>query len=201
MWRWQGESAIVVRFDGPLIRANERARAAAAAAATREDVLAAVPGARTVLAHLHDGADPAAVDAALRAAPPVAAGEIREHRIEVVYDGEDLVALGAERGLAPREIVALHTGATYTVAFLGFMPGFAYLLGLPEPLYAARLATPRTRVPAGAVAIAGVWAGVYPSASPGGWRLLGRTDASLFDASAVPPAMLAPGDVVRFAEA
>lgn len=200
MWAWQGESAIVVRFDGPIERANRVARAAAAVAAGRADVTAAVPGARSVLVHLAGDADPDPVAAALQAVTPAAAALGREHRIAVAYDGADVDALAAECGLSAREIVAMHAGAVYTVGFLGFMPGFAYLLGLPDALHVPRLATPRARVPAGSVAIAGCWAGVYPSDSPGGWRLLGRTDAVLFDPKADPPSRLAPGDIVRFVE-
>jgi KipI family sensor histidine kinase inhibitor len=96
------------------------------------------------------------------------------------------------------KVVELHTEAEYTVAFTGFAPGFGYLTGLPEPLRQSRLDSARTRVPAGSVAVAGEFAGVYPRASPGGWRLLGRTDAVLFDPRAERPALLAPGDRVRF---
>ena len=197
MWCWQGESAIVVTFDGPLEHANAQARAAATAARARRDVTAATPGARTVLAHLTGDADPDAVARDLqRTVASPAARQSREHRIGVVYDGDDLAALSREIGLSEPAIVALHAGARYTVAFLGFMPGFAYLLGLPPPLRVPRLETPRTRVPAGSVAIAGEWAGVYPTASPGGWRLLGRTDARLFDPAS--GAALAAGDHVHF---
>lgn len=92
----------------------------------------------------------------------------------------------------------LHTGAAYTVAFTGFAPGFGYLTGLPSPLRQPRLDSPRTRVPAGSVGLAGEFTGVYPRESPGGWRLLGHTTTPLFDAHADPPALLAPGDRVRF---
>jgi KipI family sensor histidine kinase inhibitor len=94
--------------------------------------------------------------------------------------------------------VKLHTGAEYTVAFTGFTPGFGYLTGLPEPLRQSRLDTPRTRVPAGSVGVAGEFTGVYPRSSPGGWRLLGHTGTVLFDAHAERPSLLAPGDHVRF---
>ena len=91
-----------------------------------------------------------------------------------------------------------HSECTYTVAFCGFMPGFAYMVGLPPELHLPRRDTPRTRVPAGAVAIAAEFAGVYPRESPGGWHLLGRTDATLWDETGSVPALLAPGTTVRF---
>jgi len=112
--------------------------------------------------------------------------------------GADLDAVAAECGLTPEEVVARFCAATYTVAFVGFAPGFPYLIGLPPELEVARLPSPRPRVPAGAVAIAGPFAGVYPSATPGGWRLLGAAEISLFDPAATPPARLAAGDRVRF---
>jgi KipI family sensor histidine kinase inhibitor len=106
--------------------------------------------------------------------------------------------VAAETGLTPRDVVDLHAGTTYEVLFLGFAPGFAYLGELPEALRLPRLATPRPRVPAGSVAIAGAMTAVYPHPSPGGWRLLGRTDAAVFDAASSAAARLRPGDRVRF---
>lgn len=126
------------------------------------------------------------------------------HELAVRYGGEhgpDLDALASEAGLSPREVVDLHAGTTYEVLFLGFAPGFAYLGGLPAPLQVPRLATPRPRVPAGSVAIAGDMTAVYPHTSAGGWRLLGRTDATLFDPGSARPARLRPGDRVRFVPA
>ncbi len=122
-----------------------------------------------------------------------------EHEIPVVYDGEDLPHVAEASGLTPAEVVALHAGAAYVVAFLGFSPGFPYLSGLPAALQLPRRKTPRTRVPAGSVAIAGEWCGIYPHASPGGWQLLGRTTLTLFDPERTPPTPLSPGDHVRFA--
>ncbi len=124
--------------------------------------------------------------------------EAREHVIEVDYDGEDLEAVSSLTGLNVQEVIQRHCAATYTVAFLGFAPGFPYLTGLDPKLRVARLKTPRTRVVAGAVAIAGEFAGIYPQATPGGWRILGHTSTRLFDAGNTPPALLAPGDHVRF---
>ncbi len=125
----------------------------------------------------------------------------RLHRIPVRYggeDGPDLAPVAEELGLSPAEVVALHTGSDLEVLFLGFAPGFAYLGELPDPLRVPRLATPRVRVPAGSVAIAGAMSAIYPHASPGGWRILGRTDTPLWDPAATPPARLRPGDKVRF---
>lgn len=125
----------------------------------------------------------------------------RAHSIDVAFgheNGPDLPSVAREVGLQEDEIVAGFCAAEYTVAFVGFSPGFPYLIGLPRELEVARLAAPRTSVPAGSVAIAGPFAGVYPSATPGGWRLLGRTGERLFDPAADPPARFAPGDRVRF---
>ena len=121
--------------------------------------------------------------------------------IAVHYDGPDLEEVARLTGLSPEEVVARHVAAETSVAFLGFQPGFAYLLGIDPRLEVPRLETPRTRVPGGTVAIAGPYSGVYPRDSPGGWRLLGRTEATLFDAGREPPALLAPGDRVRFTAA
>jgi KipI family sensor histidine kinase inhibitor len=123
------------------------------------------------------------------------------HEVPVRYgkaDGPDLDAVAAEVGLRPSEVVELHAGTSYEVLFLGFAPGFAYLGELDPRLVVPRLATPRVRVPAGSVAVTGAMTAVYPQASPGGWRILGRTDAVMFDPSAAPPARLRAGDRVRF---
>ncbi|MEO6083409.1 MAG: 5-oxoprolinase subunit PxpB, partial [Umezawaea sp.] len=122
----------------------------------------------------------------------------REVRIPVHYDGPDLELVARTAGMSEAEVVSLHSGSEYEVAFCGFAPGFGYLVGLPEVLRQPRLDSPRTKVPAGSVAIAGEFTAAYPRATPGGWRLLGHTDATLFDASRDVPALLAPGDRVRF---
>jgi KipI family sensor histidine kinase inhibitor len=112
--------------------------------------------------------------------------------------GPDLAEVAALHGLTPSAVVGLHSAAAYQVYFLGFAPGFAYLGGLPQTLWTPRLATPRPLVPAGSVGIAGWQSGVYPQATPGGWRLLGRTELVLFDPRRTPMALLQPGDEVRF---
>jgi KipI family sensor histidine kinase inhibitor len=127
--------------------------------------------------------------------------EPRTVEIPVVYGGEngpDLEAVAELTGHTPEEVAALHSGAEYLVYFLGFSPGFPYLGGLPESIAAPRLETPRKRVPAGSVAIGGRQTGVYPTASPGGWRIIGRTPLRLFTPSVDPPVLLRMGDRVRF---
>lgn len=121
--------------------------------------------------------------------------------VPVVYGGEagpDLESAAAELGLPPAELVKRHAAGEYTVAMIGFAPGFPYLLGLDPALALPRLATPRTSVPAGSVGIGGTQTGIYPRESPGGWRLIGRTPLMLFDPLRDEPALLAPGDRVRF---
>ena len=123
------------------------------------------------------------------------------HEIPVCYGGEygeDLVEAAQELGMDADALVARHSATVYTVAMIGFAPGFPYLLGLDPVLALPRLATPRTRVPAGSVAVGGAQTGIYPRESPGGWRLLGRTPHALFDAARAQPALLQPGDRVRF---
>ncbi|MEO7097791.1 MAG: 5-oxoprolinase subunit PxpB [Luteolibacter sp.] len=121
-----------------------------------------------------------------------------ELEIPVCYDGPDLEDVAAQVGMSVEEVIALHSGAVYTVAAVGFSPGFPYLSGLPERLNVPRRETPRLAVPAGSVAIAGGQAGIYPFTSPGGWHVLGRTGKTLFDPNAARPALLQPGDRVRF---
>jgi KipI family sensor histidine kinase inhibitor len=157
----------------------------------------AVLGARTVLLRgvpaelrrLITGAEPA---------EPSAIGTGPEIEIAVTYDGEDLDDVAAHTGLAPDEVVAAHTGTPWTVAFGGFAPGFAYLVGGDERLVVPRRDSPRTSVPAGSVGLAGEFSGVYPRSSPGGWQLIGRTDAVMFDVDRDPPGLLSPGATVRF---
>lgn len=112
--------------------------------------------------------------------------------------GADFSAAAAELGLSAQALVERHSGAEYRVAMLGFAPGFPYLLGLDPALALPRLSTPRTRVPAGSVAIGGAQTGIYPRESPGGWRLIGRTPLRLFDPARAQPSLLTPGDRVRF---
>lgn len=127
--------------------------------------------------------------------------EPKHVEIPVCYGGEfgpDLADVAAAHGIAPSRVIDLHVSAEYFVYFLGFAPGFAYLGGLPAEIATPRLAAPRKHVPEGSVAIGGQQAGVYPLASPGGWRLIGRTRLRLFDPQTVPPPLLRMGDRVRF---
>jgi KipI family sensor histidine kinase inhibitor len=116
-------------------------------------------------------------------------------------DGPDLADVAAQTGLSEADVVVAHAGTVYRVFLVGFMPGFPYLGILSEKLALPRRATPRLRVPAGSVAIAGRQTGIYPTATPGGWHLIGRTDAPIWDPRRDPPALLAPGDRVRFVPA
>lgn len=128
----------------------------------------------------------------------------RRHEVAVRYggvSGPDLDEVARLTGLAPAEVIAAHTAIDHHVCFLGFLPGFAYLGLVHESLRIRRRETPRTRVPAGSVAIADVFTGVYPAPSPGGWHLIGRTELPLFDISWPQPSRFAPGDTVRFVEA
>jgi KipI family sensor histidine kinase inhibitor len=118
--------------------------------------------------------------------------------IDVVYDGEDLDEVARLTGLSPDEVVSAHTAAPMRVGFGGFAPGFAYLVGGDERLHVPRRAEPRTRVPVGSVGLAGEFSGVYPRETPGGWQLIGHTDAVLWDVQRDPPALLTPGMWVQF---
>lgn len=200
-WRAYGEHAALLDCDS----LTQTIAAHATIAATRPDGVAElVPGARSLLVVETPGSGAlAAVRELLSGAdlehPP--GGEPREITLDVTYDGEDLELVAQDAGVSTKDVVRLHTDAVYTVAFTGFAPGFGYLTGLPEPLRQPRLPAPRTRVPPGSVGIAGEFTGVYPRVSPGGWRLIGHTRAVLFDPRADPPALLAPGDRVRFRSA
>jgi len=155
-----------------------------------------VPAARTILIR-HDETfdrDTLQVPVGEQVAPISAA--LAE--IDVHYDGDDLDTVAATVGLDVEEVIRLHTSTTYTVAFCGFMPGFSYLVGLPPALHLPRRATPRTRVPAGSVAIASEFSAIYPRESPGGWHLLGRTSAVMWNEDREAPALLPPGTSVRF---
>jgi KipI family sensor histidine kinase inhibitor len=163
-----------------------------------------VPAARTLMLHFDASLTaPAAVERAAREVPPRPedrpTGELVE--IPVVYDGEDLEEVGELTGWGARGVVERHGGEEWTVAFCGFAPGFGYMVGASGEWSVPRRSTPRTRVPSGAVALAGEFAGVYPRESPGGWQLIGHTDLPMFDLERDPPALLTPGTRVRFLDA
>ncbi|WP_037918231.1 5-oxoprolinase subunit B family protein [Actinacidiphila yeochonensis] len=164
-------------------------------------LLEVVPAARTVLV---DGlADPAAFAAAVAGwgeLPPPVPGSGGTVELPVRFDGPDLDEVAAGWGTSREGVAEVLTATAFRVAFCGFAPGFGYLAGLPEELRVPRRATPRTAVPAGSVGLAGPYAGVYPRSSPGGWQLVGRTDAVLWDPGRDPAALLAPGTDVRFTE-
>lgn len=158
-----------------------------------------VPGARTLLL---DGVDPARVQQLLDGlgapAPALGAAALDVVVVPVVYDGPDLADVARWWGVRERDVVARHTSTEFSVAFCGFAPGFAYLVGLDVEV--PRRVTPRPVVPAGSVGLAGRYCGIYPTASPGGWQLLGTTRVPLFDVGADPPALLPPGARVRFVQ-
>jgi KipI family sensor histidine kinase inhibitor len=186
-----------------LVEAADAAHAAGLRAALERTPLPGqrelVPAARTVLVLLDRA--PSDADVAtlrrLRAEPDGGGAEGPLVEVPVVFDGPDLAEVAGLTGRAVPDLVAGLTGTELTVAFSGFAPGFGYLTGLPEELHVPRRDTPRTRVAAGSVGLAGPYAGIYPTASPGGWQLVGRTDAVLFDVDRDPPALLRPGVRVR----
>ena len=167
-------------------------------------VVELVPAARTVLISFdprRTGAE--ALEEAIRGLERTdsSTGEAREVTIDVRYDGEDLAEVAELLSVSPAEVIARHQAATWQVAFAGFAPGFGYLAGDDELFDVPRRSSPRTRVPIGAVALAGEFTGVYPRSSPGGWQLIGRTEARLWDLDRQPPALFVPGTIVRFVEA
>jgi KipI family sensor histidine kinase inhibitor len=166
-----------------------------------------VAGARTLLIELDSAQLPAAqLTAVLSAAATAALAAVAasgrsasdEVELRVRYDGADLASVAQQLGVPVDTVVERHTSADYVVQFCGFSPGFGYLTGLHPSLRLPRLSSPRPAVPAGSVAIADEFTGVYPRRSPGGWLLLGTTSAVLFDPERNPPALLRPGTRVRF---
>jgi KipI family sensor histidine kinase inhibitor len=191
------------------LAAAESAESATAGDPAFADVVDVVPAARTLLVVVHEGADVLPVRTALStlsADRPTSADALRRgapHVVEIPvhYDGPDLGEVAELTGLARHEVVAAHTQTPWRFAFAGFAPGFAYLAGGDSRLRVPRRSEPRTSVPAGSVGLAGEFSAVYPRASPGGWQLLGHTDATLWDVERRPPALLQPGSVVRFVDA
>jgi KipI family sensor histidine kinase inhibitor len=173
---------------------------AALAANPPADVVDIVPAARTIL--VTTSGDLATLSRALRDLAPSresrSSGDLID--IPVVYDGEDLDDVADLLGCTPDEVIARHTGDEWTVAFCGFAPGFGYLTGTGD-WNIPRRQSPRTKVPAGAVALAGEFSGVYPRESPGGWQLIGRTSVKIFDQDRDPAALFHPGRRIRFVDA
>jgi KipI family sensor histidine kinase inhibitor len=196
-----GRRALLVELDGP---AQVNALHAEIEARRRDgrlpDLEEVVPAARTILV---DGlADPAAFARDLSGwhLPDVPVGEGGLVELPTRYDGPDLTDVARLWDMTTREVVATHTSAEHRVAFCGFAPGFAYIEGLPSGRTVPRHANPRTAVPAGGVALAGEYTGIYPRSSPGGWQLIGRTDVVLWDPDRTPATLLTPGVRVRFVE-
>jgi KipI family sensor histidine kinase inhibitor len=201
------DGALLVEFPS---LSEQEANASAAALARKlisgqvPGVHDAVPGARTLLLIFDlDRFDRGAFEELLKSPKASGAWQPKTVRIPVVYGGghgPDLEELARRVGISSDEFARLHREATYQVAFIGFAPGFPYLNGLPERLHSPRLSSPRPRVPAGSVGIGGPYTGVYPSSTPGGWRLIGNAPVRFFDATASPPALLSSGDRVLFEE-
>lgn len=202
------DGALLVEYpDASDDAANQAATALARDLAQRNPsgLLEAIPGARTLLLLF----DPlvfarGSLEPLLSSPPDRAVAEPpRTVRIPVCYGGElgpDLEELSRMLGISSSELSRKHRDSAYRVAFIGFAPGFPYLIGLPPELHAPRLASPRTRVPAGSVGIGGPYTGIYPSDTPGGWRLIGNAPVRLFDPFRSPPSLLLPGDRVAFEE-
>jgi KipI family sensor histidine kinase inhibitor len=198
-----GDTAVLVELGSKVDTAlNSRALALAAALRARRGVKEAQAGYASVLAHY----DPeqvtyraleGAIGRLLKNRPPaLVLGRL--HRIPVMYDGPDLADVAAAVGLSPERVIELHTRPIYRVFMIGFCPGWSYLGPLPEGLRLPRRSVPRTAVLAGSVAIAGDQTGVYPLVTPGGWHLIGKTRLPVFLPDSYPPALLRPGDRVKF---
>lgn len=214
-----GLTVLPAGSDAVLLEVTDLGQVLALAALVREAVAGGegpwaavtdvVPAARTVLLIAREGTDLPALATAARALEGPEVGRPHEVgegpggqvvEIGVHYDGADLDEVADLTGLTPAEVVLAHTGMPWRVAFGGFVPGFGYLVGGDARLHVPRRRSPRASVPAGSVALAGQFTGVYPRSSPGGWQLIGSTDAALWDPDRVPPALLTPGSTVRFVD-
>ena len=195
-----GDTAVLVELDD---LEQVMGLHAAVAASPPPWVVDLVPAARTLLVRFGPAdVSAAAVAEHLRSVRPsegAATADDDPVRLEVTYDGPDLAEVAELTGLSEHQVVELHTEAVWTVAFIGFAPGFGYLVGGDHRLHVERRSESRTSVPAGSVGLAGEFTGVYPRQSPGGWQLIGRTAARLWDVDRDPPALLLPGTRVRFA--
>ncbi len=194
-----GDQALLLQFDST---PEVLAWSAALRDAAMPDVLDIVPAARTILLTL-DGPDRQSttrrrLHALDRPDDAKAATHGDPLRIDVVYDGDDLGEVAQFTGLTTAQVVHAHTANPWTVGFCGFAPGFAYLVGGDPRLAVPRRPDPRPGVPAGAVGLAGEFTGIYPRRSPGGWQLIGHTDAVLWDIDRSDPALLTPGTLVQF---
>jgi KipI family sensor histidine kinase inhibitor len=196
-----GDQALLLEFEST---AEVLAWSAAVREAGLPGVLDVVPASRTVLIKVAGPRYQAPTRQRLAKlqvaadAPTEATDQSADVEIEVVYDGEDLDEVARLTGMTPDQVVEAHTGTLWQVGFGGFAPGFAYLIGGDSRLAVPRRADPRTKVPAGAVGLAGEFSAVYPRESPGGWQLIGRTSTEMWDVDADPPALLVPGMWVQF---
>lgn len=201
-----GEAALLVEFEpriSPSINQRVHALAAQLAALNQRGVQEIIPAYRSLLIHYNpQETNLETVGAAVTTCWPQIeqqpAQDTRRVEIPVHYTGEDLEFVAAYAQLSVPEVIARHTAGEYRVYMMGFTPGFAYMGEVDEQIAAPRLEKPRTRVPAGAVGIAGKQTGIYPIESPGGWRILGYTPLKLFDLNRPEPFLLAPGDTVQF---
>ena len=198
-----GDTALLAELGTRLDTAvNTRAIALAAALKKRRDVRHAFAGSASVTVHFdpdvttHELLGAAVKRLAAKRPPMEVPGRL--HRIPIAYDGIDIEAVAERLGLTRERVVELHTRPIYRVFVLGFVPGWAYLGPLPQELELPRLDVPRTRVPAGSVAIAGRQTGIYPVDVPGGWHLIGHTTVRLFLPDADPPSLFRAGDRVKF---
>ena len=197
-WHWVGER-------GLRVETGERTLACYKSVVSQKlaEVEDIIPADGSLLVILRPGAEMSGTlrDALTSPSVDISAMDGRRHVIPVEYGGAagpDLPELAAQAGMDVATFIQRHAATEYTVAFLGFQPGFPYLSGLPHDLQAPRRATPRVRVEAGSVGIGGRYTGIYPAAGPGGWHIIGRTTVALFDPLRDPPALLLPGDRLRF---
>jgi KipI family sensor histidine kinase inhibitor len=197
-WRWVSERGLLVMTGDETLARYEALRTL-----NRPEVEDIVPADGSLFVVFRRGETISAELRAALSAPPV--GEPMKqgalHEIAVEYGGgagPDLPGLAEQAGMDAATYINRHVAVEYSVAFLGFQPGFPYLQGLPCPLHARRRASPRVRVAVGSVAIGGTYTGIYPASGPGGWHIIGRTTATLFDPQREAPALLAAGDRVRF---
>ncbi len=207
--RPQGDDAVVVEFGDridPDVNGRVLGFCRVLAEAPPRGVVEVIPTFRSALLRLDPPSlDEAQLDAALDRAMGAAVAGVRPPRrtvrLPVVYGGQfgpDLDAVASKTGLTPAEVITLHSGTSYDCYMVGFTLGFPYLGTVPEALAVPRLATPRVRVPAGSMGIAGRQTGIYPVEAPGGWNLIGRTPVNLWRMAEDPPCLVRPGDRVEF---
>ena len=204
-----GDQSLLIEFEESISSAIHRKVRALSQAIERAEipgVREVIPAYRSMLVH-YDPQGTSIEDLCLRVRKlETSPGELdatasRRVRIPVCYGGDlgpDLAYVARHNGLTEDDVVAVHSGATYLVYMVGFLPGFPYLGGMSDKIATPRLPEPRTKTPAGSVGVAGTQTGIYPIESPGGWRIIGRTPIELFRAHEVPPARLRMGDSVEF---